>query len=524
VLLLAESDGIEGEYGLGLLWSLSRIVTDDGENYGSDGIDFVAHSPDGLWTVPARSRTNVGGARLSGVMPEPKRYLAVVELDAAGTLAEAEAVVRDRRVVEIRELEVALHWADLHSHDPRVEGQPETPGASRLVQLGGVGTPPVQDLSICELAMGRGQHALATRAFLADCLDLRHRLPEFYLAVLEGRCDLWVARRVASLTRKLDQRAAALVDRAVAAAVDQGPGRLLTIAEAKVVEADTDAARAEREAGRRRRYVAVTPTDEFGLRTVIAPVVPADGVWLDAFVDRVADALDERRDLAPDLPADCTRDELRSVALGWLAHPEDVLALLAGEIDPRGRGATTRHAVVHVHLHRAALQGTASVARAEEVGPLLMEELTQLLGHARVTLAPVIDLTTSVSVNAYEHPQAVRDRTHLRAVGDVFPHARTISRKVDMDHPQPFDATGPPGQTGDHNAAPLGRRHHRAKTHLSYRCEQLGLTGYLWRSPHGLERLVDATGTHELDLAQSLELSHPGALDAALDRFVADQT
>jgi hypothetical protein len=126
-------------------------------------------------------------------------------------------------------------------------------------------------------------------------------------------------------------------------------------------------------------------------------------------------------------------------------------------------------------------------------------------------------------VNGYEHPESVKDHTHLRCVGDVFPHAVTINRKVDMDHPDPFDAHGPPGQTGDHNAAPLGRRHHRAKTHLAYRCQQLGLGHYLWRSPHGLERLVNATGTHELDPAQALELAHPGALSAAMQRIEANQ-
>jgi hypothetical protein len=224
----------------------------------------------------------------------------------------------------------------------------------------------------------------------------------------------------------------------------------------------------------------------------------------------------------PDLPADCTRDELRSVALGWLAHPEDVVALLAGADEPLGHGAKTRRAVVHVHLHQAALQGTTGVARVEEIGPLLLDELTGLLGHARITLAPVIDLATSVSVNAYEHPEAVKDRTHLRTVGEVFPHAQTISRYTDIDHPDAFDAHGPPGQSGDHNAAPLGRRSHRAKTHLAYRTRQLGLARYLWRSLHGLQRLVDATGTHELDTAQALELAHPGALDAALERIEAE--
>ena len=454
-------------------------------------------------------------------MSEPSRFVAVEDLDAVATLAATESVVRDRRAIEVRELELALHWADLHADDPRDSGQPPQRGGPQLVQLGGAGTPMVQDLSICELAIARGQHSLATRALMADALDLRHRLPELLAAFREGHCDLWVVRRVASMTRKLDPQAARLVDRAVAAAVDEGNGRLLGIADAKVLEADTAAARAEREAARRRRYVAVTPTDELGLRTVIAPMVPADAAWLDSLVDRVADALDQRRDLVPDLADDATRDELRSVALGWLAHPEDVLALLAGQAEPRGHGAKTRHAVVHVHLHQAALEGADGVARVEEIGPLLVDELAGLLGHARVTLAPVIALATTVSVNGYEHPQAVRDRTHLRTVGDVFPHAATISRKTDMDHPDPFDAHGPPGQTGDHNAAPLGRRHHRAKTHLAYRCQQLGLAGYLWRSPHGLERLVDATGTHEADPAQALELAHPGALEAALERIEA---
>jgi hypothetical protein len=57
--------------------------------------------------------------------------------------------------------------------------------------------------------------------------------------------------------------------------------------------------------------------------------------------------------------------------------------------------------------------------------------------------------------------------------------------------------------------------------HLAYRCQQIGLARYLWRSPHGLQRLVDDTGTHELDTAQALELAHPGALDAALDAIEA---
>jgi len=48
-------------------------------------------------------------------------------------------------------------------------------------------------------------------------------------------------------------------------------------------------------------------------------------------------------------------------------------------------------------------------------------------------------------------------------------------------------------------------------------CGGPGNTG----GPHGLRRLVDACGTHGLDLAQAIELAHPGVLDAALDRIEA---
>src|SRR3954467_12424985 len=124
-------------------------------------------------------------------MPGQTSFLAVEDLDAAETLAAAAEVVRDRRALEVRELELVLHWADLHSHDP---GE-QAPGGVRMVQLGGVGTPMVQALPLHELAQSRGQHVFATRAFLADALDLRHRLPGFYDAVRVGLVDLWAARR-----------------------------------------------------------------------------------------------------------------------------------------------------------------------------------------------------------------------------------------------------------------------------------------------------------------------------------------
>jgi hypothetical protein len=74
------------------------------------------------------NRPTVGGECVGRDMPESTSFLAVEDLDAAGTLAAAEAVVRDRRALEVRELELALHWADLHADDLRHAGQPTVPG------------------------------------------------------------------------------------------------------------------------------------------------------------------------------------------------------------------------------------------------------------------------------------------------------------------------------------------------------------------------------------------------------------
>jgi hypothetical protein len=153
---------------------------------------------------------------------------------------------------------------------------------------------------------------------------------------------------------------------------------------------------------------------------------------------------------------------------------------------------------------------------------MLLDQLRDLLGHTHITINPVIDLDEQVSVNAYEHPTRVRERSRLRCVGEVFPHATgttTITGRYDQDHPVPYDPGGPPGQTGDHNTAPLTRHHHRAKTHLGYQVKQLDLDTYLWTTPHGLHRLVDPTGTHQVTESDAWQLQHATEIDAILDEL-----
>lgn len=448
---------------------------------------------------------------------------------AAGVPVRVEANLVARRRELVTELELCLEWADLHGEPPAFAA----PGGDRLVALGGDGTPMVQDLCLEELSIARRVHVLNTRAMLADALDLRHRLPQLWAATRALACEPWLARKVARMTRGLDRDRVGLVDDAVSAALGQAPSRVLAIAEAKVIEADTRAHEAELVIqaaghgvwlGRLRPADPEDPESGRGVRTLYARLAPEDAHWLDHSIDALADLLaDEdalRAQYAPGLalvPDDAapSRDQLRAAALGILGRPDQAATLL-GLIGPTDAPVNPRAATVYVHLHESVLRTAGSgtgdgVARVEGIGPILASHLRRLVGHASVTVKPVVDLATGASVNGYEHPTAMRERILLRNTGDVFPHATSLSRRLDLDHVDPYDADGPPGQTGDHNTAPLGRRSHRVKTHAGYALEQLGPTTYLWATPHGLQRLVDDTGTHAIDHTEVrlLRLLHP---------------
>ena len=458
------------------------------------------------------------------------------DLDAAGLLATAAEAVQARRRAEVRDLEVIAQWAAMHSSDPTrgLDGAAARRLGNVLVQVGGDGTPGVQDFCLGEIALARSTGVMASRHALADILDLQHRLPLTWAVCQRGECEVWLARRVAKLSRHLGADRIGLVDAALSRMIaTESAGRVLEVAEAKIIEADPDLHEEKSEAERRTRFVHLGRTDEFGLRMLIARLDAGDAVAVEATVCRVAEII------APRHP-EATPDELRALALAWLARPAELLALLLEHTDaspdaspdvepdaapesalPRPlafpadlldalRGIDLRplapKAVLHVHLHETALHGTDGVARVEGFGPVTLRRLTELLARTNLKIQPVKDLSDRVRYTAYEHPDSLRDQVHLVTGGDYWPYATSTSRNVDLDHPTPYNhgtVTGagrepPPDQTGPHNYGPLGRRHHRWKTHAGYHSRQCGEGRYVWLTPHGLAFLIDHTGTHRI--------------------------
>jgi hypothetical protein len=143
------------------------------------------------------------------------------------------------------------------------------------------------------------------------------------------------------------------------------------------------------------------------------------------------------------------------------------------------------------------------VVRWEGEGPVTVAYMRELLGPwCRFTIKPLIDLPGQVPVTAYETPASMREAVHLITGGDVYPYASSTSRRLDLDHVEPYrppDDGGPPGQTRPGNLAPLTRFHHRLKTHGGWQVREPFPGIYLWRAPHGSIFLVDHTGTRKIN-------------------------
>ncbi len=443
---------------------------------------------------------------------------------------------RRRRLDEVQELELLAGWADIHSGDGETDEKYLAHGL--MSQPGGEGTPMVMDHCFAEPALIRGVGVMSIINATADVLDLRHRLPKVWAATQQGLVDVWVPRKIAKLSRHLGVEDIGLVDNALAPILGhEGAGRILQITAAKIIEADPIAHQERVEVEKQRRYVGLGRSDEYGLRTLIARIEAGDAAWIDATVTRVAEILakKQKKEHGEDEGEDqdkSSADELRAIAFGYLARPAELLALLTSNLEPADldepeqpeesdySGQVT-HAialptdllaklndlnlkalapktVLYVHLHQAALEGAASVARVEGLGPVTLTQLKTLLAGCRISVKPVIDLSDRVRATAYEHPEWLKERVLLITGGDYFPYANSTSRNLDYDHVTPYDEDGPPGQTSTDNSGPLGRRNHRIKTHGGYRARQAGPGRYVWITPHRLGYLVDQHGTRRI--------------------------
>jgi hypothetical protein len=481
------------------------------------------------------------------------------------------SVGRVRRA-QAEQLAAVATWADLHpatpqmpllprfadrpddaSPDGEVAAHPAQVGSAgyreRAVRLGAEGTPAVAEFAAVELGVLLGVSTVTAAMLLRDTLEIRHRLPSVWTAVLTGRVDVWKARKAAAATRVLSAEQVAGIETRVAAALEGLVyARAETVIEGLVVTADPAGHEQRRQAAEARRHVSIgkRPTPA-GLRQLFAQSTPADIARIDAMIAYLAEALAYFGDTA-------TRDVRRTRALVLMANPFAASLLLARragaaqnnnpqasavedepehdepasavqlaaafgrELAAAGPALWKRlrpRTVLYLHLSHAALAtltsrpGSATgapaaapgVARVEDLGPAGLTQLRDWLGHDALEVHPVIDPDQQTAVDDYQTPPAMTEAMRLREPFETFPYGTLPSRHTDEDHTFPYVPLargGPPGQTGPHNLGPLSRHHHRAKTFGAFTCHQPLPGLYLWATPSGHWYRVDPTGTHPL--------------------------
>lgn len=362
-----------------------------------------------------------------------------------------------------------------------------TPGRERMVGSGHDGTPLVAEFFPAELGPLMGVSIPAAGTWVMDVMDLRHRHTAVWAALHDGRLELWHARTIAARTGAagLDAEAARWVDERLAPCLGVLPwDRLRRKLNALIVKADTELAAMRAERARRQRFVRITHGGD-GMSSVFARLTTPDAVLLESALDSLVRqaVLDGATDEA---------DVLRADALSSLVVPTD----RTGEL-PR----PTSSVVVHV-------APGSDLARAEgDLGPLLLDQVRELLQHHRVRLFPVIDLNGDPQADSYEVPEAMWRQVVVRDPHEVWPFSSRRSRTADLDHTIPWRDDGSPGQTRPSNLGPLGRRAHRVKTHGNWKVSQPEPGVFDFTTPLGYHYRVDRHGSHRRTDADD-EASH----------------
>jgi len=169
---------------------------------------------------------------------------------------------------------------------------------------------------------------------IGDALDLRHRLKLIWAAALAGQVPAYQARRIAAATRHLTADQAGWVDAQLAPSLGMlSWGRLHTLLEATIIQADPVGAEQQAAAAAQERFVRLGRNSEHGLKLIIARATAGDAIWFKATIDRIADILTQKGDPDP-------VEVRRSKAIGILAQPAHALQLLCQHQDDDWDGPT----------------------------------------------------------------------------------------------------------------------------------------------------------------------------------------
>jgi hypothetical protein len=261
--------------------------------------------------------------------------------------------------------------------------------------------PEIDEFAGAELAALTGTTTRNGEQLIRDALLVRCRHPRLWSGIRSGHVDVWVAVKVARrcAAAELDLQEAANVDAQTTPYLATLPlRRFFDLVEAKIIEADPDAAEDRARAQGLARFVRTGRADEHGMKMLVARAHAGDITYLVAVLDRIAVILAERGDHT-------SVDERRVTALRILANPARALALLTG--------AALEHLDPSVETTVEAEQGLHSGGECSWMIDTEGRPLPGLPSHADLEPVDLADLDADVVLALAPTP--------VVAVGDVTP-------------------------------------------------------------------------------------------------------
>src|ERR687889_336091 len=253
-------------------------------------------------------------------------------LEAATVLGAARDARREANAAEVRVMVAAIEWAHLHEvtevEDAATWWVAE--GRDTGIPIAGEGCPLVSEFAVGEFATALGMAEITGRNYLAQALELAHRLPKVWSRVQTGQLAPWRGRRIAEETLPLSREAAAWVDAQVAPFAHKtgttATQRLVETAIARFMP-EHAAEQARRAADQRYFSIDHHQVSFAGTSRVHGELDLADALDLDDAVTTLAHQLTH-------YGSTDTLDTRRAAALGMLARGEQPLDL--GTADPAG--------------------------------------------------------------------------------------------------------------------------------------------------------------------------------------------
>jgi hypothetical protein len=415
----------------------------------------------------------------------PEEHPGLQDLAATALLDALADADHRARAAEREKLELTYLWA--LAHPATSESGTSTWGGDSFLladeSLGGEGTPAVAAYAAEPLAVTLGISPATAQQLIADVLDLRYRLPRCWALVQSLKVPAWRARRVATATHALSAEAAEEVDKRVGPKLKHAGPRAIdhAIAMAIAKHQPEDQSEAEDTATAGWDVTLFTPDPLLFAGTSELHVV-GDTVGLTRLYQQICTDAAAAGKNGDDRPLGVRKAE----ALVSLVEEEPL-----GDVSkpPHPTGAMT----LFVHCDLTDLDDDiVAVGEVEKLGPATTTKIRDWLSRGKVRIQPVIWMDTAAhhpaepTVDRHDPPERMREQVILRDKTCVFPGCQVGARSCDLDHIDPYDPTGPPGQTAPSKLAPLCRRHHRAKTAGLWRYLRLPEGGYQWSGPAGL--------------------------------------